>query len=99
MKQLPFGQDKIPDNISQMTEEKISRYKVIMDSLTEEEMSDPSVINKSRSERIAEGSGTSREEVRELVKHYRQTKNMMDKFDKGSMKRGNMQDMMKKMGL
>ncbi|MFB6292214.1 MAG: signal recognition particle receptor subunit alpha [Candidatus Nanohaloarchaea archaeon] len=97
MQQLPFG-DKVPDNISQMTEEKIEKYEYIMDSMTREEMADPSLINKSRSERIAKGSGTSRGEVRELIKHYRQTKNMMDKFDKKSMKRGNMQDMMNKLG-
>lgn len=100
MKQLPFGPSKLPDNMTEMTEEKIERYSVIMDSMTEEEMKDPSVIGKSRAERIAKGSGTSRGEVRDLVKQYRQTKNMVDKFDKGGMKRGGgMQDMMKKMGI
>ncbi|MFB6245848.1 MAG: signal recognition particle receptor subunit alpha, partial [Candidatus Nanohaloarchaea archaeon] len=98
MQQLPFGAD-LPDNIASMTEEKISSYNVVIDSMTDEEIADPSVIKRSRVERIAEGSGTSREEVRELLKHYRQTKNMMDKFDRGSMKRGNMQQMMQKMGL
>ncbi len=99
MQQLPFSKNKLPDDISQMTEEKIGSYGVIMDSMTAEEKEDPSVINKSRTERIAKGSGTSREEVRELVKHFRQTKNMMDKFDKKSMKRGNMQDMLGKLGM
>ncbi|MFB6191229.1 MAG: signal recognition particle receptor subunit alpha [Candidatus Nanohaloarchaea archaeon] len=97
MQQLPFSKDKLPDDISQMTDEKIGNYSVIIDSMTREEKQDPSVINKSRTGRIAEGSGTSREEVRELVKHFRQTKNMMDKFDKKSMKRGNMQDMLGKL--
>ncbi|MFB6190540.1 MAG: signal recognition particle receptor subunit alpha [Candidatus Nanohaloarchaea archaeon] len=94
MQQLPFSKNKLPDDISQMTEEKMGNYGTIIDSMTEEEKQDPSVIGKSRTERIAAGSGTSREEVRELIKHFRQTKNMMDKFDKGSMKRGNMQDML-----
>ncbi|MFO7794499.1 MAG: signal recognition particle receptor subunit alpha [Candidatus Nanohaloarchaea archaeon] len=98
MQQLPFG-GKLPDNISQMTEEKASSYEFIIDSMTDEEVSDPSVINRSRRERIAKGSGQSTDEVRELIKHFQQTKNMMDKMDKGSMKRGNMQDMMQKMGL
>lgn len=97
--QLPFSSDKIPDNISNLTEGKISKYNVIIDSMTEEEIQDPSVINRSRTTRIADGSGTSNEEVRELIKHFRQTKNMVDKFDKGSMKRGNMQNMMQKLGL
>ncbi|PSH02150.1 MAG: signal recognition particle protein Srp19, partial [Nanohaloarchaea archaeon QH_8_44_6] len=99
MQQLPIGGNQIPDNISNLTEEKIGSYSVIMDSMTNEEMKDPSIISKSRSERIAEGSGTTRGEVRELIKHYRQTKNMVDKFDKGSMKRGNMQDMFQKLGM
>ena len=97
MKQLPFG-GKLPDNISQMTEEKASSYEFIIDSMTDDEVNDPSVINKSRRERIAKGSGQSTDEVRELIKHFQQTKNMMDKMDKGSMKRGNMQDMMNKIG-
>ena len=97
MKQLPMG-GKLPDNISEMTEGKAKSYEFIMDSMTDEEIQDPSVIDKSRRERIAEGSGRSTEEVRELMKHFNQTKNMMDKFDKGSMKRGNMQDMMQKLG-
>ncbi len=100
MDQLPFGKNQVPDNMAQMTEEKISTYTYIMDSMTEEEMADPSIINKSRSERIANGSGRSRGEVRDLIKHYRQTKNMMDKFDKGAMKRGGgMQDMLKNLGI
>lgn len=99
MKQLPFSSSKMPDNFSEMTEGKISSYSVIMDSMTDEEMNDPSIIGRSRTERIADGSGTSQQEVKDLIKHYRQTKNMMDKFDKKSMKRGNMQGMMDKLGL
>lgn len=98
MKQMPFG-NKVPDNIADMTEGKIQTYSIIMDSMNKEEMKDPSVVDKSRAERIAEGSGTSRGEVRDLIKHYRQTKNMMDKFDKSSMKRGNMQDMLQNLGI
>jgi signal recognition particle subunit SRP54 len=97
MQQLPIG-GKLPDNISQMTEEKASKYEYIIDSMTEGELQDPSIIGKSRRERIAEGSGTERNDVKELVKHYQQTKNMMDKFDGNSMKRGNIQNMMQKMG-
>lgn len=99
MQQLPIGGNQVPDNISDMTEDKIEMYEVIMDSMTDEEMKDPSMINKSRSQRIADGSGTSRSEVRDLIKHYRQTKNMVDKFDKGSMKRGGMQDMLQNLGI
>lgn len=97
MQQLPFG-NQMPSNIADITEEKVESYSVIMDSMTEDEMNDPSILDKSRRERIANGSGTSGSDVRELVKHYRKTKNMVDKFDKKSMKRGNMQEMMQKFG-
>ncbi len=97
MQQLPFGA-QMPSNITDITEEKVSSYNVIMDSMNREELTDPTVIDGSRRERIAEGSGVSTSEVRDLIKHYRQTKNMVDKFDKKSMKRGNMQDMMQKLG-
>ncbi|QGA80543.1 signal recognition particle receptor subunit alpha [Candidatus Nanohalobium constans] len=99
MSQLPFSSDQIPDNVANLTEGKIQSYNVIIDSMTDEEVKDPSVINRERRERIANGSGTSVEDVQELIKHYRQTKNMVDKFDKKSMKRGNMQNMMQKLGL
>ena len=99
MQQLPFSSNKLPDNMQDMTEGKIENYTVIMDSMTDEEMKDPSIIKGSRRERIAQGSGTNKSEVGELVKHFKQTKNMMNKFDKNSMKRGNMKDMMSKMGL
>ena len=99
MGQLPFSSDQIPDNVANLTEDKIGSYNVIIDSMTDKEVQDPSVINKERRERISQGSGTTVEEVQELIKHYRQTKNMVDKFDKKSMKRGNMQNMMQKMGL
>ena len=96
--QLPIGGSQIPDNISNMTEGKIQSYSVIMDSMTEEEKKDPSRIKRDRIERIAVGAGKTERDVRDLLKHYRQTKNMMDKFDKKSFKRGNMQDMMKNLG-
>ncbi|MFB6193309.1 MAG: LAGLIDADG family homing endonuclease [Candidatus Nanohaloarchaea archaeon] len=96
--QLPIGGSQIPDNISNMTEEKIQSYSTIMNSMTDEEKKDPSIIKRGRIERIAEGSGKTEREVRDLLKHYRQTKNMMDKFDKKSLKRGNMQDMMQNLG-
>jgi signal recognition particle subunit SRP54 len=101
MDQLPFGSNQVPDNMANMTEEKIGQYSIIIDSMTDEEMADPSIIGKSRRERIAKGAGTSRSDVKGLVKHYRQTKNMVNKFDKGDIQRGggNMQQMLQNLGI
>lgn len=98
MKQLPMG-SQLPDNMANMTENKVSEYSAIIDSMTDTEVDDPDTVGKSRRQRIAKGSGKSTESVREMLKHYRQTRNMMDKFDKSSMERGNIQNMMQKLGL
>jgi len=97
LEQLPIG-NKLPDMMD-MQEEKIADYSTIMDSMTREEMEDPKLINGSRAERIANGSGTSKKEVRELIKQYRQAKNMMDKFSGKNMRRGNMKQMLNKLGM
>jgi len=73
---LPF-QIKIPKDMLHMQEEKMDRWKVIMDSMTKEEMEEPSIIKRSRIERIAKGSGSKVEDVRELLIYYKRMKKMM----------------------
>jgi signal recognition particle subunit SRP54 len=70
---LPFGSlgFDISDEMMQVTEEKLRKYKYIMDSMTEEELENPKIINSSRIKRIARGSGTTPEDVKELLKYYR----------------------------
>ncbi len=102
MDMLPVSQSKLPDNAMEMQEEQITRYRHIMDSMTDKEMADPKIIDGSRAERIAEGSGTTKKEVRQMIKQYRQAKNMMDKFGGGGgkgMQQGKMKRMMQQMGL
>ena len=96
MQQLPIG-GQMPDNLADITEQKVGSYETVMESMTEEELQEPDVIGRSRRERIARGAGVPEEEVRELLKHFRQTRNMMDKMGSGG--RGNMQQMMQKLGL
>ncbi|HDH41708.1 MAG TPA: signal recognition particle protein [Candidatus Altiarchaeales archaeon] len=76
MDMLPFG-IKIPSNMLDIQEEKLRNFRVIMDSMTEEEMKNPEIIKRSRVERIAKGSGRKREEVRELLSHYKRMKKAM----------------------
>ncbi|AEB94578.1 MAG: signal recognition particle protein Srp54 [Metallosphaera sp.] len=51
-------------------EEKMKKWISIMNSMTYEELDNPSIIDKQRMRRIAFGSGTEVEEVRELVEHF-----------------------------
>ncbi|SNQ59844.1 signal recognition particle protein Srp54 [Candidatus Methanoperedens nitratireducens] len=100
MQMLPMGKlglgTNISDDMYNVTQEKLNRYKYIMDSMTDKELEDPKHINSSRITRIARGSGTEYEEVRELLKYHK----MMQKTMKG-LKGGkfNVQKMMKKFGM
>ena len=80
---LPFGFGmNINEDAMEMTQEKMRKFKVIMDSMTEEELLNPKIIDSSRIRRIAIGSGTSPQEVKELLKYYKTMKNLMKKFKK-----------------
>ena len=52
-------------------------------SMTKKERDNPSIINSSRKKRIAAGSGTSVQEINQLLKQFEQTKVMMKQFKKG----------------
>jgi signal recognition particle subunit SRP54 len=84
---LPFGFSlKIDENAMELTQEKMKKFKVIMDSMTEEEMLNPKIIDSSRIRRIAIGSGTNPQEVRELLRYYKTMKGLMKKMKKGKFK-------------
>jgi|GEM_PF-4890197 Signal recognition particle GTPase len=51
-------------------EEKIRRWIAALNSMTYKELENPSIIDKSRMRRIAEGSGLEVEDVRELLEWY-----------------------------
>jgi signal recognition particle subunit SRP54 len=55
----------------------------IIHSMTPEERSSPSVINGSRKKRIAKGSGTSVQEVNQLMKQFNQMSKMMKMMQGG----------------
>ncbi len=84
MNMMP-GMGKLPKNASQMTEDKIDKYKIIMNSMTNYEMEHPAEIKQSRTKRIARGSGMKNEDVKELLKYYNVTKKAMKGFGKRKM--------------
>ena len=49
----------------------------IIHSMTEQERVHPKILNGSRRKRIAEGSGTSIQDVNKLIKQFEQTSKMM----------------------
>ena len=74
---LPGIGTKVKISDADIDESKIERTKAIILSMTKKERNDPSIINYSRKTRIAKGSGTSIQEVNQLLKQYEQSKQMM----------------------
>lgn len=64
----------------------ISRIEAIILSMTIEERRRPEIIKASRKIRIANGSGTSVQEVNKLLNQFEQSKKMMKMFSNGSFK-------------
>ncbi|MBW9220245.1 hypothetical protein KKP89_02315 [Methanothermococcus sp. SCGC AD-155-N22] len=75
----------IPKEAIHLTEQKLKRYKVIMDSMTKEEKENPEIIKSSRIRRIARGSGVREEEVKELLRYYATTKSAFQNLKRGKM--------------
>jgi signal recognition particle subunit SRP54 len=96
MNMLPGMGNKLPKNASQVTEEKLGKYKILMDSMTEQELTHPEIIKQSRVKRIARGSGMRNEDVKELLKYYQVTKKAIKGFGKRKMG-GPMGQMMRQM--
>ncbi|NLL98991.1 MAG: signal recognition particle protein [Tepidanaerobacter sp.] len=61
-------------------EKELVRVEAIINSMTPEERSNPSIINGSRRKRIAAGSGCSIQDVNRLLKQYNQTRKMIKQF-------------------
>ena len=91
------GMAKMEDQINyEESQKKLAQFKCIMDSMTDEEQEDPSIIKASRVNRIAMGSGTTAHDVKELLKQFNQSK----KAVKGMMGNRKMRkQLMKQMGM
>ncbi len=75
-------------------EDRVQKWRYIIQSMTKQEKEDPDIINASRVKRIARGSGWPEHEVKDLIKNYKNSKHMM-KASKGRQ----MQGMLRKMGI
>jgi signal recognition particle subunit SRP54 len=81
----PFsGLQKAADNVD---EKQINRVEAIISSMTMHERNHHEVINGSRRKRIARGSGTSVQEVNNLLRQYAQMKKMFKQMGKPSFAR------------
>jgi signal recognition particle subunit SRP54 len=70
----------------EVDEREFVRIEAIINSMTPQERRQHGIINGSRRKRIANGSGTSVQDVNKLLKNYAQMLKMMKKLNKGGMK-------------
>lgn len=61
-------------------ENEIKKIEAMIYSMTKEERSKPDIIDNSRKERIARGSGQPISELNKLIKQFKESKKMMKKF-------------------
>ncbi len=82
LQMLPgFGlMTKLNDEAARLGEEKIKKWLAIIESMTYQELDKPEIIDRSRMRRLALGSGTSTEDVRELLAYYKNLKMMMKRL-------------------
>ena len=71
------GAGKLKVNESDIDEKKMEHTKAIILSMTMQERDNPSIIDSKRKRRIAAGSGTSVQEINQLLKQFEQTKMLM----------------------
>ncbi len=78
-----FSKAKIPENMLGAQEDKIKKWQHAIDSMTQEEIENPELLEKqtARLKRIAKGSGTTTTDIRQLLKQYK----MLKEFSSGGM--------------
>jgi len=66
----------------------VKRVEAIIQSMTPEERHRPEILNGSRRRRIARGSGTSPQDINQLMNQFRQTQKLMRQFSRGRNPKG-----------
>jgi signal recognition particle subunit SRP54 len=80
-----LGRLKLPKDV-QGSDKDLGKIEAIINSMTREERIRPEILNGSRRLRIAKGSGTTVQDVNQLLKQYLQTKKMLRQFKRGGMR-------------
>lgn len=86
----------LPKN-TELNEQPMKKFGYILSSMTKAEKMDANIINGSRRQRIAKGSGTEVSDINQLFKQFVTMKKMMKKISGGGQKNA-MKDLQKMMG-
>ena len=91
---LPGLSGMVKDDQLDALQEKMEKWRFIIQSMTKIEKRNPDIMNDSRRKRVARGSGMTEHDVKELIKQYNNSKTMM-KQAKGRQ----MQGMLRRFGI
>jgi len=91
---LPGLSGMVKDDQLDALQEKMEKWRFIIQSMTKIEKRNPDIMNDSRRKRVARGSGMTEHDVKELIKQYNNSRSMM-KQAKGRQ----MQGMLRRFGI
>jgi len=80
LKMLPGMSYDIPEDMLNTAEDRLEKWRVIIQSMRPEEKDNPKILNSSRVRRVARGSGTSERDVKDLLKQYAMMRKMLKMF-------------------
>jgi signal recognition particle subunit SRP54 len=80
LKMLPGMSYDIPEDMLNTAEDRLEKWRVIIQSMRPEEKDNPKILNSSRVRRVARGSGTSERDIKDLLKQYAMMRKMLKMF-------------------
>lgn len=80
------GLSGVPKELLALQDDKMKTYEHVMQSMTYKELKNPKLVTDTRVQRIAFGAGVSEEEVRELVKSFKQLRKLSKKMNPRKLK-------------
>ena len=83
-----MGGGNIPDVLKDGAEQHLDKWRIVIDSMTQEEKDTPKIIKKTRKKRIAIGSGTEYAVINKMLDQYNQMKKLMRRFMQARKKGG-----------
>jgi signal recognition particle subunit SRP54 len=69
-----------------LNDREVKRIEAIITSMTRQERKNPSIIDGSRRRRIAKGSGTTVQDVNQLLNQFKEMQKMMKQLTSGKMR-------------
>ncbi len=85
LQMLPGMSYNIPEGMVETAQERLEKWRIIMQSMSPMEKESPKILSSSRVRRVARGSGTSEKDVKELLQQYNMMRRMMKQMRRKKM--------------